>query len=70
MGTRPSRAMVARIGRTVAFSDYVARTTGASAVVPLTSDLDETLVPLPPSGVHRIRGASSVVVGFGQTIRT
>jgi hypothetical protein len=30
---------------TVAFSDYVARAVGASAVVPLTSDLDDSQVP-------------------------
>ena len=46
------RVLVAQWSRgsasTVAFSHYVARTIGASAVVPLTSDLDETLVPLPP----------------------
>ncbi|MGZ9829426.1 glycosyltransferase family 4 protein [Tsukamurella ocularis] len=30
---------------TVAFSDYVARAVGASAVAPLTSDLDESLIP-------------------------
>jgi glycosyltransferase involved in cell wall biosynthesis len=34
-----------RSASTVAFSHYVARAIGASAVVPLTSDLDETQVP-------------------------
>jgi glycosyltransferase involved in cell wall biosynthesis len=40
-----------RSASTVAFSHYVARAIGASAVVPLTSDLDETQVPpLVPAG--------------------
>ncbi|KXO98371.1 glycosyltransferase family 4 protein [Tsukamurella pseudospumae] len=35
----------ARAASTVAFSDFVAREVGASAVAPLTSDLDDALVP-------------------------
>jgi glycosyltransferase involved in cell wall biosynthesis len=37
-----------RSAGTIAFSQYVGRAVGASAVVPLTSDLDETVVLLPP----------------------
>ncbi|WP_461167895.1 glycosyltransferase [Tsukamurella serpentis] len=38
---------------TAGFSEYVARAVGADAVIPLTSDLDEALVPAPVPAVGR-----------------